>query len=358
MIRQALIVLFLYTFIIMSLIDKKKGNNTEVLIKIKLFIINIIISLAIYILIFTIGTITMFTFNLSHAKLLNPGCNSNTDTVPIPINIITDNKTINEYKTSTGSTEDNIKKIYQLIEPNINNDNKLGFCIDPKENKNLGVFTNSVKETVNFIYGMIDWYATFYQYYNISEIFILWGSPLFSFLFFGCIIIASILYLFYKIMLNSMINIFNNVFTFDFVTNTLFVKLTQIIISFWLIVLTICVFFLIPIPIFTSFTFGIILYSIFNILTQKFKKIRGSGSESENNDYGIFQKMADNLIYKKGYNILLLLVICIINLFLFDRSIGGITFAVILILYYIFYNNLHFNGSTPDSLNNFKYPQN
>ena len=96
------------------------------------------------------------------------------------------------------------------------------------------------------------------------------------------------------------------------------------------------------------------MYAIFNILRQKLQKASDLGSDG----YGIFQKMGDNLYYKKGYNIIIILILSIINVFLFDHSIGGIIFALIIIFYIIFYNNLtlqndslkHFTPTLPDSV--------
>lgn len=62
---------------------------------------------------------------------------------------------------------------------------------------------------------------------------------------------------------------------------------------------------------------------------------------SSENDYKIFDKMVDNLNYQKGYNIILILIICIINVFAFDASIGGVIFALIVIFYVIFYKKLN-----------------
>ena len=80
-------------------------------------------------------------------------------------------------------------------------------------------------------------------------------------------------------------------------------------------------------------SFIVVIYTIFNILTQKLRKKETDIAITGDGDYGIFQKMADNLIYKKGYNIILILILSIINVFLFDSSIGGIILGLIIIFY-------------------------
>ena len=62
--------------------------------------------------------------------------------------------------------------------------------------------------------------------------------------------------------------------------------------------------------------------------------------------------MVDNLIYKKGYNIIIILMIYIINVFLFNRAICVILFAIIIIFYLLFYKTLNLYGV---SLDTFEY---
>lgn len=365
----------------MSLIDDKKANATDVLIKTKKFLINISISLAVYILIFIIGSLTMFACNVSEAKIFDKDCadiNKNIEKVEVPINVIKNtsiitkyflNKYIDEQHEKSGgpiSHEDidanfkiyldenrsnDIFSIFQILESNKKNKDKLMFCIDDNESKNFGIFTNSIKYTINFIYSMIKLYTTFLNTY-ISEIFILWISPIFSLLLLIFLIFTSFAYFFYKMIVLSISNIFDSIFT-NFFKETILNKIKQIIIAHAWIYLTIFItifgFVLAPI-----FSFCLVLYSIFNIFIQNFKKKESESALKNENygNYGIFQKMADNLIYKKGYNIIIILIICIINVFLFDQSIGGIVFALILIFYYIFYKKLNLQEIP---LNNFNH---
>jgi hypothetical protein len=343
----------------MTLIDDKKYKGSNVLSTIKSFIINVSISLAIYILIFIIGSLTMFACNVSQAKILDKNCpntstSENAQKEKIMINIINDNTLIKEYLTSKKIREDNIKSIFQLLTLDKPNNNKLGFCIHDNHNKNdnFGTINNSVKETINFIYGRINWYTTFLNNY-IPEIFILWISPFFSFLFFAVLIFISCFYLSYTVIYNSTKNIWNSIFKISFSFKDIFNILREIIISFGLIILLIFVFLLTPII--SIISFGLVLYSIFNILTQKFQKINDTNTNVESNsDYGIFKKIVDNLIYKKGYNIIIILIIYIINVFLFNRAICVILFTIIIIFYLFFYKTLNLYGV---SLDTFKYIQ-
>ena len=91
-------------------------------------------------------------------------------------------------------------------------------------------------------------------------------------------------------------------------------------------------------------SFFVVIYTIFNILTQKLRKKETDIAITGDGDYGIFQKMADNLIYKKGYNIIIILILSIINVFLFDPSIGGIILGLIIIFYFIFYKKLNLHN--------------
>ena len=224
----------LYTFIIMTLIDDKKVNATDILIKIKKFLINISISLAVYILLFIIGSLTMFSCNVSEAKILDKICpddvNIPLQKIEIPINVISDNNMINKYfnnkyidenENSASVSHEEIARgfrlflnrddnkdrneIFQILESNKSNAEKLLFCVDENENKNFGIFKNSVKYTINFIYSLINLYSTFLNNY-MAEIFILWVSPLFSFLYFIFLILISGAYFYYKIIYISIIN--------------------------------------------------------------------------------------------------------------------------------------------------------
>lgn len=337
----------------MTLIDDKKYKNSNVLSTIKNFIINVSISLAIYILIFIIGSLTMFACNVSQAKILDKNClntSENAEKETIMINIINDNTLIKEYLTSKKngtSLQDNITSIFQLLTSDKPNNNKLGFCINDNTNKNdnFGIINNSVKETINFIYSRINWYTTFLNN-HISEIFILWISPFFSFLFFAVLIFISCFYLSYTVIYNSAKNIFKTIFSFqsNHSLQSIFNIIKESIISFGIIILLIFVFLLTPII--SIISFGLVLYSIINILTQKFKQ------NHSNSDYGIFKKMVDNLIYKKGYNIIIILMIYIINVFLFNRAICVILFAIIIIFYLLFYKTLNLYGV---SLDTFEY---
>lgn len=334
----------------MSLIDKKKDAMGDVLIKVKVLLINIIISLALYILIFIIGSITMFACNVSQAKMFDVKCNNtgvliNDELIieKIPINIINDSSIINKYINNNTSNNENasqITQIFQILESHKKNEDKLKFCVNQEENKYFGIFKNSIKHTVNFIYDIIIWYSNFLNN-NISEIFILWLSPFFSFLFFMFLLFIAGFYLSYRLILNSCINIFNNVFTRFFEIN-IFSRILQIMISFLWILLTLFGIAITPI-----ITYGLVLYSIFNILTQKFKK---EANNSTRYNYGIFQKMVDNLIYKKNYNMILMLFLCVLNVFLFDFLAGFIIFALILIFYYVFNNKFNLSEI---SLSNF-----
>jgi hypothetical protein len=354
----------------MTLIDDKKGNSMDILIKIKRFLTNISISLAVYILIFIIGSLTMFSCNISEAKILDKICPDNgnppLEKVEIPINVISDNNIITKYlnnkflvendKTNFASMSHeytaqyftnflnspenrDTNEIFQILESNKSNANKLLFCVNENENKNFGIFKNSLKYTINFIYSLIKLYSTFLNNY-MSEIFILWVSPLFSLLFFIFLIIISGAYFYYKLIYISVVNIFQKVFT-NFFTESWLMKLQQILISNIIILATIIVtifgFLFIPI-----ISFLVVIYTIFNILTQKLTKKDSDIAITD--DYGIFQKMADNLIYKKGYNIILILILSIINVFLFDSSIGGIILGLIIIFYFIFYKKLNLHN--------------
>lgn len=357
----------------MSLIDEKKANATDVLIKTKKFLINISISLAVYILIFIIGSLTMFACNVSEANIFDKDCadiNKMIEKVEVPINVIKDTSIIKKYfynkfleensnrqlpqheyidaEFKNYLNENNSEIIFQILESNKKNKDKLMFCVDDNESKNFGIFTNSIKYTINFIYSMINLYTRFLNTY-ISEIFILWISPIFSLLLLIILIFISFAYFFYKMILLSIVNIFDSIFT-NFFKETILNKIKQIIIAnAWIyltIFMTIFGFVLMPI-----LSFCLVMYSVFNIFIQKFKK-KESEIALKNENYGIFQKMSDNLIYKKGYNIIIILIICIINVFLFDPSIGGIIFALIIIFYYIFYKNLNLQGI---QLNNFNH---
>lgn len=352
----------------MTLIDDKKGNAMDILIKIKRFLTNISISVAVYILIFIIGSLTMFACNISEAKILDKICPDDSkyplENIEIPINVISDYNIITKYlnikftdenessaKISHEYLADGFKRfldrdenkdtneIFQILESNKSNAEKLLFCVDDDENKNFGIFKNSLKYTINFIYSLIKWYSTFLNNY-MSEIFILWLSPLFSLLYFIFLIIISGAYFYYKIIYISVVNIFQKVFT-NFFNEPWLNKLQQILISNIIILFTIIVtifgFLFIPL-----ISFFVVIYTIFNILTQKLRK-----KESDiaiRDDYGIFQKMADNLIYKKGYNIIIILILSIINVFLFDPSIGGIILGLIIIFYFIFYKKLNLHN--------------
>lgn len=354
----------------MTLIDDKKVNATDILIKIKKFLINISISLAVYILLFIIGSLTMFSCNVSEAKILDKICPDD-DNIPlqkieIPINVISDNNMINKYfnnkyidenENSASVSHEEIARgfrlflnrdenkdrneIFQILESNKSNAEKLLFCVDENENKNFGIFKNSVKYTINFIYSLINLYSTFLNNY-MAEIFILWVSPLFSFLYFIFLILISGAYFYYKIIYISVVNIFQKVFT-NFFNESWLLKLQQILISSIIILVTIIltIFGFLFIPI---ISFIVVIYTIFNILTQKLRKKETDIAITGDGDYGIFQKMADNLIYKKGYNIILILILSIINVFLFDSSIGGIILGLIIIFYFIFYNKLNLNN--------------
>jgi hypothetical protein len=126
---------------------------------------------------------------------------------------------------------------------------------------------------------------------------------------------------------NSGINIWKNIWE---------LKILKIMISFGWILLTIFGFVISPI-----ITFCLVLYSIFNILTQTFTKKNVSAEHEHQDEYKLFEKIVDNLNYQKGYNIIIILIICIINVFAFDASIGGIIFALIVIFYMIFYKKLN-----------------
>jgi len=354
----------------MTLIDDKKVNATDILIKIKKFLINISISLAVYILLFIIGSLTMFSCNVSEAKILDKICpddvNIPLQKIEIPINVISDNNMINKYfnnkyidenENSASVSHEEIARgfrlflnrddnkdrneIFQILESNKSNAEKLLFCVDENENKNFGIFKNSVKYTINFIYSLINLYSTFLNNY-MAEIFILWVSPLFSFLYFIFFILISGAYFYYKIIYISVVNIFQKVFT-NFFNESWLLKLQQILISSIIILVTIIltIFGFLFIPI---ISFIVVIYTIFNILTQKLRKKETDIAITGDGDYGIFQKMADNLIYKKGYNIILILILSIINVFLFDSSIGGIILGLIIIFYFIFYNKLNLNN--------------
>ena len=354
----------------MTLIDDKKVNATDILIKIKKFLINISISLAVYILLFIIGSLTMFSCNVSEAKILDKICpdddNISLQKIEIPINVISDNNMINKYfnnkyidenENSASVSHEEIARgfrlflnrdenkdrneIFQILESNKSNAEKLLFCVDENENKNFGIFKNSVKYTINFIYSLINLYSTFLNNY-MAEIFILWVSPLFSFLYFIFLILISGAYFYYKIIYISVVNIFQKVFT-NFFNESWLLKLQQILISSIIILVTIIltIFGFLFIPI---ISFIVVIYTIFNILTQKLRKKETDIAITGDGDYGIFQKMADNLIYKKGYNIILILILSIINVFLFDSSIGGIILGLIIIFYFIFYNKLNLNN--------------
>jgi len=354
----------------MTLIDDKKVNATDILIKIKKFLINISISLAVYILLFIIGSLTMFSCNVSEAKILDKICpddvNIPLQKIEIPINVISDNNMINKYfnnkyidenENSASVSHEEIARgfrlflnrddnkdrneIFQILESNKSNAEKLLFCVDENENKNFGIFKNSVKYTINFIYSLINLYSTFLNNY-MAEIFILWVSPLFSFLYFIFLILISGAYFYYKIIYISVVNIFQKVFT-NFFNESWLLKLQQILISSIIILVTIIltIFGFLFIPI---ISFIVVIYTIFNILTQKLRKKETDIAITGDGDYGIFQKMADNLIYKKGYNIILILILSIINVFLFDSSIGGIILGLIIIFYFIFYNKLNLNN--------------
>lgn len=354
----------------MTLIDDKKVNATDILIKIKKFLINISISLAVYILLFIIGSLTMFSCNVSEAKILDKICPDNDNIslqkIEIPINVISDNNMINKYfnnkyidenENSASVSHEEIARgfrlflnrdenkdrneIFQILESNKSNAEKLLFCVDENENKNFGIFKNSVKYTINFIYSLINLYSTFLNNY-MAEIFILWVSPLFSFLYFIFLILISGAYFYYKIIYISVVNIFQKVFT-NFFNESWLLKLQQILISSIIILVTIIltIFGFLFIPI---ISFIVVIYTIFNILTQKLRKKETDIAITGDGDYGIFQKMADNLIYKKGYNIILILILSIINVFLFDSSIGGIILGLIIIFYFIFYNKLNLNN--------------
>lgn len=318
----------------MSLIDKKKDSTTDVLIKIKFFLINISISLAVYILIFTIGSITMFTCNISKAELFNKQCPPPTDqqtNIEVPINFISNNDIIDKYFDyySTVTHRPNTvthrpDKIFQTLRSD--NTNNLVFCIDDTSNDFFGIFINTYKETMNFIYNMINQYAIFLNK-NMSEIIILWISPLFSFLLFSVLVFISSFYFFFKMIHNSGINIWKNIWE---------LKILKIMISFGWMLLTIFGFVISPI-----ITFCLVLYSIFNILTQTFTKKNVSAEHEHQDEYKLFEKFVDNLNYQKGYNIIIILIICIINVFAFDASIGGVIFALIVIFYVIFYKKLN-----------------
>jgi hypothetical protein len=312
----------------------------------------------------------MFSCNVSEAKILDKICpddvNISLQKIEIPINVISDNNMINKYfnnkyidenENSASVSHEEIARgfrlflnrdenkdrneIFQILESNKSNAEKLLFCVDENENKNFGIFKNSVKYTINFIYSLINLYSTFLNNY-MAEIFILWVSPLFSFLYFIFLILISGAYFYYKIIYISVVNIFQKVFT-NFFNESWLLKLQQILISSIIILVTIIltIFGFLFIPI---ISFIVVIYTIFNILTQKLRKKETDIAITGDGDYGIFQKMADNLIYKKGYNIILILILSIINVFLFDSSIGGIILGLIIIFYFIFYNKLNLNN--------------
>ena len=367
----------------MSLIDDKKNSSADVLIKIKFFLINISISLAVYILIFIIGSLTMFACNISEAKILDKTCPDDgrnpLENVAIPINVISDNNIIKKYLHSKFSDEiarsanmshdyiddeyidddyiadyndDEFKRflnkddnkvttgIFQILESNKSNAEKLLFCVDENENKNFGIFKNSLKYTINFIYSLIKLYSTFLNRY-MSEIFILWISPLFSLLFFIFLGVITGAYFYYKLIIISVENIYKKMFN-NFFTEPWLSKLKQIVISNIIIIgaIILAIFGFLFSPI---ISFVVVMYAIFNILTQKLKKKESELAITED-DYGIFQKMADNLIYKKGYNIIIILILSIINVFLFDSSICGIIIGLIIIFYFIFYKKLNLHN--------------
>ena len=321
----------------MTLIDDKKSNGMDILIRIKRFITNIGITLAVYILIFIIGSLTMFACNVTDAKYLEYACSNYDINEKNPIFWETYTKInkmyVKEEVMNNDETQRNIKEIFQYIGNKMDNDETLPFCVNYEENTNFGIFENCIKYTINFTYMLIRWYTTFLNKY-ISEINILWWSPFFSFLFFIFLVLISGAYFYYKIISISVVNIFRKVFT-NWFNESWLLKLQQILISNIIILVTIILsifgFVLTPV-----ISLMIIIYTFFNILTQKLSKYDKSGQS----EYGIFHKMADNLIYQKGYNIIIILILSIINVFLFHRPIGGIIFALIIIFYVIFYKKL------------------
>jgi len=324
----------------MTLIDDKKTNSMDILIRIKRFITNISITLAVYILIFIIGSLTMFACNVTDAKYLDRKCYNYSDVKnekqPIYWETYTKINTMYVKESVTNNddeTQRNIKEIFQYIGNKMDNHDTLPFCVNHEEDTNFGLFENCIKYTINFTYMLIHWYTTFLNTY-ISEIIILWWSPFFSFLFFIFLLLISGAFFYYKIISISVVNIFRKVFT-NLFNESWLLKLQQILISNIIILVTIILsifgFVLTPI-----ISLMIIIYTFFNILTRKLSKYDKSGQS----EYGIFHKMADNLIYQKGYNIIIILILSIINVFLFHRPIGGIIFALIIIFYVIFYKKL------------------
>jgi hypothetical protein len=387
----------------MTLIDDKKGNAMDILIKIKRVLINISISLAVYILIFIIGSLTMFACNVSEAQYLSTTCESNGIKLKTPdrssnikINSIFDDRIVSYFvKTKILDANDRVKQnvvtstktykelqadltnilnsnthsnqhldtlntykelnkvasqyneIFEVLDNNILNDETLKYCVNKNENNFFSILTNNNKNTMNLIYSFIERYTIFLKD-HFSEICILWISPFFSFFVFGFLILIVAIYFPFQLISSSIVNLWNNIWetvpsAFTLNGSNIIQNVKQIIISFFWILVSII--WLITGPIVTFF---LILYSLFKILTQKLRKRQTSVPTSNNApNYGIFQKMADNLIYKKGYNIFIILIICIINVFIFDTLIGGINFALIIIFYYIFYKKLTlYNVST------------
>lgn len=336
----------------MTLIDEKKGITTKVLGQVKSFVINTIISLALYMLIFTIGSITLFACNVSEANMFVVACNGikNISTPrEVEINIIKDDNIIENYLEGKNINVDksSVKSISQILEPPT--PNNLLFCVRDEDNKYFGIFKNSVKNTINFIYYMILWYTKF-LYSNIADGYILWFSPFFSFLFFSFILFISGFYFAYKVIENSCKNMFNNIITkFANITITdIIFRIVEVIISFWWIILLL----LFGIGIIPIITYFLVLYAVFCILTQKFRKKEFENTSNTKYNYGIFQKMADNLIYKRGFNIIIILIICVLNIFLLDAIVAVIILILLIIFYFIFYKNLNVDGMT---LSNF-YP--